>query len=157
MNAFPVFDTCPHCHCHGPGNLHRNGYYFRNGISEEVEVRIPICRLRCLNCGVTISILPDFLIPYFQHTIQTILERIHEFLVNKKRNGSRQLLRFHLHRFLKKLNWVYTFFVDLGKESERIKDPIQAAVRYISLIREVGESRFLRESWGHFSSYFLAN
>ncbi len=122
------------CQCHGPGNLHRNGYYFRNGISEEMEVRIPICRLRCLNCGINISILPDFLIPYFQHTIQTILDRIHQFLVDKRVNRSRHLLRFHLQRFLPKLNWLHTYFVGLGKVGGRIQDPFQEAIRYISLI-----------------------
>ncbi|WP_442852647.1 hypothetical protein [Bacillus sp. 1NLA3E] len=44
--------------------------------------------MRCLQCGVNFSILPDFLIPYFQHTIHTILERVNQILQKKNVNGS---------------------------------------------------------------------
>ena len=83
-NDFPLFEECPSCKCLSHGNLHRNGYYWRYGITEEKTLYIPICRLRCLQCGVNISILPDFLIPYFQHTVQTVLDRVHQILQNKK-------------------------------------------------------------------------
>src|SRR5438270_403941 len=64
-NEFPLFDICPKCKSPAHGNLHRNGYYWRYGITDVATLRIPICRLRCLQCEVNISILPDFLIPYF--------------------------------------------------------------------------------------------
>jgi hypothetical protein len=63
------------------GNLHRHGYYWRNAIAEEKEVKIPICRIICLSCKKTISIIPNFLIPYFQHSLEAILKRIEQFLV----------------------------------------------------------------------------
>lgn len=31
------------------------------------------------------------------------------------------------------------------------------AIKYMKMIRDFGESLFLRRSWGHFSSYFMAN
>ena len=68
-NEYPLLDKCPNCKCIGPGNIHRNGYYWRFGLTDEETRKIPICRLRCLMCNKSISILPDFLIPYFQHTI----------------------------------------------------------------------------------------
>jgi hypothetical protein len=116
-NEFPLFDVCPNCKCPAHGNLHRNGYYWRYGITEEATLRIPISRLRCLQCEVNISILPDFLIPYFQHTIHTVLERVNQIIQRKNIKGSRQLLRFYLNRYLKSINWTHSFFISLGKVS----------------------------------------
>lgn len=156
-NEFPLFERCPHCKCSAQGNLHRNGFYWRFGVTDEKAVKIPICRLRCLVCKKSFSLLPDFLIPYFQHTVHTILERVHQILRNKKANGSRQLLAYHLKRYLKSLHWVHSFFTDMGNIlgfSENIK---KEATKYMKMILDFGESPFLRRSWGHLSSYFMAN
>jgi hypothetical protein len=59
-NDFPVFDQCPNCKCPASGNLYRNGFYWRNSITQELVLRIPICRLKCLLCKVNISILRTF-------------------------------------------------------------------------------------------------
>lgn len=76
-NNFPTPEYCPpNCKCIPHGNVHRNGYYWRFGITEELTIKIPICRMKCLICKVSISILPDFFIPYFQHTIKTVLDLI---------------------------------------------------------------------------------
>src|SRR5690625_3683816 len=84
-NEFLIFDRCPSCNCITQGNLHRNGYYWRYGISENDKAYyIPICRWRCLSCKANISVLPSFLIPYYQHTIYTIVDRIHQFLEENK-------------------------------------------------------------------------
>lgn len=156
-NCFPVIERCPNCNCMGHGNLHRNGYYWRFGITEENTAKIPICRLKCLSCKVSISILPDFLIPYFQHTIYTILSRIHRLIQGKKANGGRQLLRFHLTRYLKNINWVHSYFADSGKVFSMSKNIKKEATKYLEMILDFGESPFLRRSWGHLSKHFMAN
>jgi hypothetical protein len=129
-NDFPLFDECPNCTCPSPGNLHRHGYYWRFGVTEEIEVRIPICRMKCSQCKVSFSILPDFFIPYFQHTIHTILKRVSQLLKDKKVNGSRQLLRFHLTRFCKSLKWVHTFLVTFGKVNGFSDNIKKEAIKY---------------------------
>jgi hypothetical protein len=157
MNNFPIFDKCPNCHCIASGNLHRHGYYWRYAITDEAEFKIPICRLICLSCKKTFSILPDFLIPYFQHSLDLILQRMEQFLQNKKTKGNRQLFSFHWIRYQKNMKWIHSFFVDLGEVigiSSVIKNE---AVKYLKLIRDFGASSFLRRSWGHLSSYFMAN
>ncbi|MBE3570819.1 MAG: hypothetical protein IMW92_12120 [Bacillales bacterium] len=154
MNEFPLFEKCLNCHAFG--QMHRHGFYFRYAITKEESNRIPICRLKCLACKKTFSILPDFLIPYFQHTTLTILERLQQFLVEKKTSGSRQLLAFHLRRYLKGLKWVHSFFINLGNVwgfSNNIKNE---AVTYIKRILDLGETQFFRRSWGYLSSYFMA-
>src|SRR5690606_24247194 len=153
-NQFPLLEHCPSCKCHGPGNLHRNGYYWRYAVTDEVALRIPICRLKCLLCKVNISILPDFLIPYFQHTLHTILGRVHQVLHMKKANGSRQLLRYHLNRYLRSINWIHSFFVSIGRVSGVSENIKKEATKYIKMILDFGESPFLRRTWGHFSKIF---
>lgn len=156
-NEFPVFDNCPNCHCPSGGNLYRNGFYWRNSITEENALYIPICRLKCLICKVNISILPDFLIPYFQYTIHTILQSVKQALENKKGNGCRQLWTYHLRRFLENINWVHSFLIDNQIEIEVMKEGKKEAIKYMKRILDFGESPFLRRSWGHLSSYFMAN
>src|SRR5699024_10897612 len=63
------------------------------------EFYIPICRFRCLACKVTISILPSFLIPYFQHTLDSMVGRLSSALKGEKVKGSRQQLEQHMKRF----------------------------------------------------------
>lgn len=156
-NSFPTLDSCPNCKCISHGNLHRNGYYWRFGITEELTIKIPICRIRCLECNVNISILPDFLIPYFQHTMSTVLDLIKEFIKEKKANSSRQLLRFYLVRYYRNLNWIHSFFIEINQSTGLSKDRKKEAINYLKMIRDFGESTFLRRSWGHLSTYFMAN
>lgn len=156
-NDFPLFEACPNCQCLSFGNLHRNGYYWRFAITEETVLKIPICRWRCLSCKTNISILPDFLIPYFQHTLPTMLRRILQILQNKKANGSRQLGMYHLKRYIKSLHWVHSFFGDRGKVTGFSGDIKKEATKYMTMILDFGESPFLRRSWGHLSTYFMAH
>lgn len=157
-NEFPIFDQCPNCHCVSGGNLYRNGFYWRNSITEEIMVRIPICRFKCLLCKANISILPDFLLPYFQYTLYTILKSVKQALEKKKGNGCRQLWTYHLQRFLKNIHWIHSFLVDIKHEEGGVlKEGKKEAIKYMKMILDFGESPFLRRSWGHLSSHFMAN
>lgn len=154
-NGFPMFDRCPDCNCIAQGNVHRNGFYYRNGIKERVIERIPICRFRCLACRANISILPSFLIPYYQHTLHTIVERIRCFLEEGKHMGNRQLLSQYIKRFYQKHHWIHTFFADSGHTLAYIQDGKKRAQKYMRMILDVGISTFFRRSWGHLSTYFM--
>lgn len=156
-NEFPVLDQCPNCHCAAGGNVYRHGFYWRNGITEDVTLRIPICRLKCLLCEMSFSILPDFLLPYFQYTLHTILKRIREVLENKKGNSPRQLCIFHVRRFLKGIPWIHSYFVDDRKKKRILEKGKKEPLNYLKRIMNVGESSFLRKSWNHLSTYFMAN
>ena len=156
-NVFPVLEVCPNCQCFGAGYVKRHGFYWRNAITEEQEYRVPICRFRCNACRVTISILPDFLVPYFQHVLKTVLGCVQERLEGRVHSGSRQLGHFYKRRFLKNLNWIHSFFMDEGERIGLSSDHIKEAKKYLSSILDFGESPFLRRSWGHLNKYLLAN
>lgn len=53
--------------------LHRHGFYERNAITKYKVYRIYILRVKCPSCNKTYSVLPSFLIPYFQYTFGTII------------------------------------------------------------------------------------
>ncbi|MFC5558588.1 DUF6431 domain-containing protein [Ureibacillus thermophilus] len=70
-----------------------------------------ICRFRCSICFQTVSILPHFLLPYFQHTTRTIVQWLHDVFHQTGTNPSkRQLISFYLRRFIQTISWIYMYF-----------------------------------------------
>jgi hypothetical protein len=59
--------SCPSCQC--PGYLVKHGYYQRTIIINGVKKSICILRIKCKSCGKTHAVLPDFIIPYLQTSI----------------------------------------------------------------------------------------
>lgn len=156
-NEFPVLNYCPNCNCISYKNLHRNGFYWRYGINSDYESLIPICRFRCLGCSVNISILPAFLIPYFQHTLNTIMMKVHYFLMGKKTSGTRQHLAQLVLRYKEGLAWIHSFFVDVGQRLNFTTDIKKEALKYMKMIHDTDISSFYRKSWGHLSHYFMGS
>jgi hypothetical protein len=60
--------------CDYKGLMHRHGYYSRNVITKYTIERINILRVKCPSCGKTHAILPSFLIPYYQYSLDFIFE-----------------------------------------------------------------------------------
>jgi hypothetical protein len=157
-NNFPVIFQCP-C-CSAIGLLHRHGFYDRNGIVEDgEEYVVVICRLICTSCRKTFSIIPDFLIPYYQNTLDSVISGIDQSLAPKqsKKRMSRQLLSFYKHRFLSSLAWIHSFFADLGEVFGIAGEKKEQASQYLEKIRHFGEPPFLRKSFNHLSAYFMSN
>lgn len=46
------------------GHLHKHGRYMRSVATKHETVQIPIYRQYCPACGKTVSLLPDFLVPW---------------------------------------------------------------------------------------------
>ncbi|MED3765205.1 DUF6431 domain-containing protein [Ureibacillus terrenus] len=155
-NDFPMVEECPHCHA--KHSLHRHGFYERNAITAEKEYRLLICRFRCSICFQTVSILPHFLLPYFQHTTRTIVQWLHDVLHQTGTNPSkRQLISFYLRRFIQTISWIYMYFASVKKSFGWERDTQQQARRSIGKIQQWGEERFVKESWGYLSTYFMAH
>ena len=61
---------CPSCVFEG--KLYSHGSYLRNLITEESSFLISIYRVKCPICGKTHALIPDILIPYFQHSFSIV-------------------------------------------------------------------------------------
>lgn len=153
-NDFPDIDRCPHCKA--MVKLKRHGFFWRNAIEDETYYRIPVCRLKCSSCGKTASLLPDFLLPYFQHTLNTVLDRLKESLVNKV-TDCYQLAQFYRKRFFRQLNQVEMFFRAEGFREVLPRDNIEKAIKLLQMISALGKASFVRRSRGHFTITFMAN
>ncbi len=69
--------------CNYEGMLHRHGYYSRNVITKYSIYRINILRVKCPSCGKTHAVLPSFLIPYYQYSLEFIFECLYLSFVVK--------------------------------------------------------------------------
>lgn len=62
--------------------LHKHGRYFRLVTTKREMIRIPIYRWLCPDCGKTVSLLPDFLVPWARFTTW-----VREAAMARKRQG----------------------------------------------------------------------
>ncbi len=153
-NDFPRIDVCP-C-CSYPSNLPRHGFYWRNALFRKSQFRIPILRLKCPSCGKTISLLPDFLLPHFQYSLEYILIAVREFLMKRKTTICYQLLQFYRRRFWGNLNRVEAFFRDQGYRG--IIEEKDKAIKLLKLIGAFPKAKtFAKRFQDHFQHNFMAN
>jgi hypothetical protein len=154
-NDFPKLDCCPICHA--MNRLQRHGFYERNVIEAENEHRIFICRLRCPDCRQTVSILPDFLLPYFQHTIDFMITILLTWWLSCITLCSRQLLQVYKKRALVKVTEIELFFREEGYRDPLPTDNHEKAIKLFQMIQGLGKSSFTRRWWGHRVTSFMAH
>lgn len=63
-------DHCPLCHT--PDPLRAHGFYCRTLVDVTYEGSIRVRRYLCLLCKRTVSLLPEFVLPYLRFSIQVI-------------------------------------------------------------------------------------
>jgi len=90
-NFYHVIRGCSNCGY--AGNLHRHASYQRTVICRYITTRITIQRVICPDCGKTHALIPSDLIPYFQHTLETILKLL-ELIKIKKQSYSKIIKSF---------------------------------------------------------------
>jgi hypothetical protein len=112
--------------------------------------------MKCSHCNITLSILPSFLIPYFQHTNLMIIMSIYNRLLGKMSpNLSRQLISFYLKRFNHQFEWILSFL----KTSQSSMQPNNASTSTITIILNILKievNKFHLASYGYQSRYFMS-
>jgi Domain of unknown function (DUF6431) len=63
-------DCCPLCHTRDP--LRAHGFYCRTLVDVQYDGSIRVRRYLCLLCKRTVSLLPEFVLPYLRFSIQVI-------------------------------------------------------------------------------------
>jgi len=81
-NFRPEQEACPFCGASGSCQIH--GYYERSLIGfcdgRPVYDRIRVMRLICRSCRHTHAVLPDFIIPYAQYSLDFVIRVLHAHL-----------------------------------------------------------------------------
>lgn len=145
---------CPFCH----DKLHKNGFYHRYVISIDGKThRILIRRYRCQHCGRTVSILPSFLFPRFQRSLDYIVCCIKEYLLQKKLLLYKRAVYFYLNRFTCNIPGLIAFFRDkynslIPFDLSRIKK----ATKLIKMIWSSDAQILSKEYQDHFNQSFMA-
>lgn len=63
-------DRCPLCQAWSPFLAH--GFYYRTLVDVAFDESIPVRRYLCRRCRRTVSLLPDFILPYLRHSTMII-------------------------------------------------------------------------------------
>jgi hypothetical protein len=153
-NVFPEIDGCPLCRAHN--RLQRHGFYERNAIENDTVVRIPICRLKCPDCGRTLSLFPVFLLPYFQYTMAFIVQLLLSFWLLRPLQVSRQLRYFYVWRFRAKQTDIALFIRESGDRRPCEGPSDTEVIRLLERIQTLGPAGFVRQWWRHRLSSFMA-
>lgn len=153
-NQFPLVECCPQCLY--PQKLRKHGFYPRYAVFFYGHFHIPVLRLLCLSCKKTVSVLPDFLLPSFQHSLEFVLECLRSHYAGLRTGACRQLVQFYRRRFNKNLNRLEAFFRDRG---ERGIIP-GGKVKAIKLLEMIGAfpkaETFAKRFQDHFQTSFMA-
>jgi hypothetical protein len=150
LNDYPILADCPHCH----DRLVKNGFYRRYVITSNGTYIIYIRRYRCKHCGISISILPSFLLPHFQRSLNSIFESIKEYVFNKKFLLYRRAVFLYLQRFKTNIPGIIFFF----RDSINIKIPFKKrkTIKLIEMIKDSPVPTFSRRFHNHFNTGFMA-
>lgn len=132
---------CPHCRS---TNLIKYGTYDRNVIYEEdEEIKsdiIKIQRFMCKSCNTTHAILPDFLVPYKQYSIDLLLIILLELILISAEELS---MKYKIHisnikRFKKQFNQIHkikliTTFAskNINETLQKLYDDVSFNIKYI--------------------------
>lgn len=120
--------SCPSCNC--PGCLVKHGYYKRTVTIKGIKHRINILRVKCKSCGKTHAILPDFIIPYFQTSLDdAILIITNQIDVNKYYTKKDKILK----SYRKWINRVLSVFSSLTKAFEDLHQLLITCSKHFNL------------------------
>lgn len=138
-------EKCPNC---GVSNsFHGHGCYWRNIVTDNYEERMPVARFCCKVCSLTVSMLPSFVLPYFQHSLAFILAALSViFLPSTKLTA---LFRFYQCRFFLNLNRIEMFCREDGWLERVCADKKEKARKMVCMLTvptaEIFSQRFHKQ------------
>ena len=156
-NQFPEFNSCPICNAQK--SLDKHGFYPRNALLIKRDYRIPIRRYYCSSCGRTVSILPSFLLPYYQYSLSVIMRCLKQVLTRKKKNISyyRQLGEHYKKRYLNNIPGMLSFFRDTFSPLLAFPSDVhKKTIKLLEMIDSSPEETFAKRYFNHFQTSFMA-
>ncbi len=153
--VFPVLTECP-C-CSSTVKLKRHGFYERNALAGNRCYRISICRYLCPSCLKTVSLLPWFLLPYFQHNRNTILKSLWESFKKITSTLSHQLATFYNKRFLANIPAIVSALRGQHWRERLPEDKNKGAIKIVNRLKFTRTSETTLAEVNSLSNRILAN
>lgn len=153
-NDFPIIKRCPDCN----DIMIKNGFYSRYVITIfGKSYLLYIQRYRCIHCNKTVSILPSFLLPYFQRSLKSIFNCLEEYFIKGNYILNRRQVHFYCSRFRNNLPGIISFFRDtiismfsFGEKNNK------KTIKLIEMIKSSPTHTFSRRYHNHFNNNFMA-
>ena len=152
-NKFPQLKKCPHCGDH----LIKHGFYTRFIITQFNTYVVFIRRYRCKHCNHTVSILPSFLLPHFQRSLNSIFQSIKAYLLGKIYNLYKRQVHFYCQRFINNIPGLISFFRIFNHSYLSFaKSKNKKATKLIKMISDYPVPTFSQRFFNHFNLCFMA-
>ena len=152
-NNFPSVNRCPFCNDLMVGN----GFYTRYVITFNNKSYILfIRRYRCIHCNHTVSILPSFLLPYFQRSLKSVFSCLEQYFHHKKCTLTKHQVYFYIRRFKNNIPGLMAFFRKFDPGLSFKDSPNKKAIKLIEMIKSHQAHTFSRRYHNHFNKDFMA-
>lgn len=149
-------EKCPKCGV--PNSFYAHGSYWRNVLTENVEERIPVARFCCKVCNLTVSMLPSFVLPYFQYSLEYITAALKLIFSAIKPNFSlTALYRFYRHRFYLNLNLIELFFREQWWTKPSPPDTHEKAIKIVCMLVGSPAETFSQKFHQQYKRNFMAH
>ncbi len=150
-NEFPVIERCPYCN----DLMIKNGFYQRFVITFSRKTYIIfIRRYRCKHCDHTVSILPSFLLPQFQRSLEFIFHCLDQYFLEKSYTLAYRQVHFYCQRFRQNIPGIISFFRD--NINKKIPFGKRKAIKLIEMIKSLTAQTFSQRYHNHFNKDFMA-
>jgi len=144
-------DRCPLCHT--PDPLRAHGFYCRTLVDVQYDGSIRVRRYLCLLCKRTVSLLPEFVLPYLRFSIQVIRLFLVSRLIDRRTLGEAAGAAFHSNvPYQRGQFWVQRFQQQAASLSAALvsltavvpaKDFLTRALQMLEAIGWISAHRFL--------------
>ena len=153
-NDFPEIKRCPECN----DVMIKHGFYERFVVSiSRKSYIIFIRRFKCKHCGQTVSVLPSFLLPQFQRSLEYIFHCLDQYFLKKNYYLKHRQIHFYCSRFRKNIPGIISFFRDKLDSFYTFGKTIKKkAIKLIEMIKSHPAHTFSQRYYNHFNKNFMA-
>lgn len=149
---------CPFCK--SIHSFHRHGVYWRYVLDGRQEQQyVPAPRFLCRVCRHTLSILPTFVIPFFQYSVPVILSALRAWFLKtgNSPNVPAACLRFWRRRFNKNLSRIELFFRSRGAPQVIPQDAKEKTIKLLCMVSTFPKAETFSQTFqDHCKRHFMA-
>lgn len=146
--------SCPRCQV--PNSFHKHGTYWRNIVTKDYEDQLPVARFCCKICKLTASMLPAFVLPYFQYSLLYIITALQLIFVTCQTHLT-SLWRFYRKRFGINVTRVEMYLRDQSWQEISPQDKKEKARKIVCMLTVPTAETFSQKFHQQHKLNFMAN